>query len=152
MGGVEDFKSNPFPGMNPFLELQWSDVHTVAYFLHLDALSDELPEDLRSLVEEHLAITGTSDKTIASTWPVVERWKEGLPPLWQPDAASGQAPIVAAEPEVMIVEPIPRRWLEIRDRQDELVTVIEVVSPANKTSLLGRNEYQAKQHDLLALA
>ena len=54
MAAVEDSKSNPFPGMNPFLELQWSDVHTVLISYIRDALSDELPEDLRSLVEEHL--------------------------------------------------------------------------------------------------
>jgi Protein of unknown function (DUF4058) len=150
VAAVEDFKSNPFPGMNPFLELQWSDVHTVLISYIRDALADELPEDLRSLVEEQLAITGTSDKSYRTDVAVVERWKEGLPPLWQPDAASGQAPIVAAEPEVVIVEPTPRRWVEIRDRQDDLVTVIEVVSPGNKTSFAGRNEYRAKQRDLLA--
>jgi hypothetical protein len=150
MGAMEDFKSNPFPGMNPFLELQWNDVHTRLISHVSDALSEELPDDLRSIVEEHLAVTGTTDRTYRADLAVVERWKEGLPPLWQPDAASGRDPIVAAEPEVLFVEPVPHRWVEIRDRNGDLVTVIKVLSPTNKTSLSGRNEYRAKQRDLLA--
>ena len=147
---MEDYKSNPFPGMNPFLELQWSDVHTRLIAHICDALSEELPDDLRSLAEEHLAVTGISDKRYRTDVAVVERWRGGLPPLWQPDAASGREPIVAAEPEVMVVEPATWRWVEIRDRMGDLVTVIEVLSPANKASAAGRNEYEAKQYDLLA--
>ena len=147
---MADYKTNPFPGMNPFLELQWSDIHTVLISYIRDALSEELPEDLRSLAEEHLSVTGTSDKTYRTDVAVVERWKEGLPPLWQPEASSGMDPIVAAEPEVFMVETGTERWVEMRDRQGELITVIEVLSPANKIGHGGRNEYRAKQRDFQA--
>ncbi|MGY8686267.1 MAG: DUF4058 family protein, partial [Verrucomicrobiales bacterium] len=80
---------------------------------------------------------------------IVERWKEGLPPLWQPDAFSGREPLVAAEPEIMHVDPVTQRWVEFRDRQGNLVTVIEVLSPANKLYKQGRAEYRFKQQNLL---
>ncbi|MGY8686266.1 MAG: DUF4058 family protein, partial [Verrucomicrobiales bacterium] len=47
--------------MSPFLELQWSDIHTALIGYIRDALSEELPDDLRSLAEEHLAVTCTSE-------------------------------------------------------------------------------------------
>ena len=147
---MADRKSNSFPGMNPFLELQWSDVHTMLISYIRDALSEELPDDLRSLAGEHLAVMGSSDKNYHTDVAVVERWRDGLPPLWQPDAGSDREPIVAAEPELMIVDSTTQRWVEIRDRQGNLVTVIEILSPSNKTSPLGRAQYRGKQQDLVA--
>lgn len=147
---MEKSKINPFPGMNPFLELQWADVHTVLISYIRDALSEELPDDLRSLAEENLSVTGVHQKSHRTDVAVVEPSRKGFPPLWQPDAESGMAPVVAAEPEIILVAPETQRWVEIRDRHEELVTVIEVLSPGNKVSRKGREQYRAKQEDLLA--
>ncbi|MEZ5326162.1 MAG: DUF4058 family protein [Verrucomicrobiales bacterium] len=147
---MEKYQSNPFPGMNPFLELQWADVHTMLIAYIRDALSEELPEDLRSLAEEYLSVKGALQKNYRADVAVVESSSDGFPPLWQPNAESGMAPVVAAEPEIILVAPETQRWIEIRDRYEELVTVIEVLSPSNKISQAGREQYRAEQQDLLS--
>ena len=43
-------QNNPFPGMNPWLEPHWSDVHTRLIAYIIDALSPELPMDLSARV------------------------------------------------------------------------------------------------------
>ena len=146
---MADFRSNPFPGMNPYLEVQWSDVHTALIAYIRDALSEHLPDDLRSLAEEHLTVMANgNEKSYRADIAVVD-WDKNLPPLWQPDKESGLESVAAAEPEVLVVEPETNRWVEIRERTGELVTVIEVLSPRNKTTPSGRKEYRDKQTNLI---
>jgi len=46
---------------------------------------------------------------------------------------------------------IPERYLEIRDAQThQVVTVIEILSPSNKTPGEGRDTYEAKRHQVLS--
>ncbi|MCB1098215.1 MAG: DUF4058 family protein [Verrucomicrobiae bacterium] len=147
---MEKYQSNPFPGINPFLELQWADIRISLIVYISDALSQMLPEDLRSLAEENLSVKGALQKNYRADVAVVESSSDGFPPLWQPNAESGMAPVVAAEPEIILVGPETQRWIEIRDRYEELVTVIEVLSPSNKISQAGREQYRAEQQDLLS--
>jgi hypothetical protein len=49
-------RQNPFPGMNPYLEQHWRDVHTTLMVYLRDQLQGELPEgdvalDLQSLID-----------------------------------------------------------------------------------------------------
>ncbi len=44
--------SNPFPGMNPFLEGFWSDVHTALIVYISEAIAECLPEGLKSRCAE----------------------------------------------------------------------------------------------------
>ncbi|MDA0811038.1 MAG: DUF4058 family protein [Verrucomicrobia bacterium] len=131
---------------------QWADVHTKLISYIIETLSEELPDDLRSIAEKKPSETGAQQKNYRADVAVVEveTSRNGLPPLWQPDAESGMSPVVAAEPEIILVAPETRRWIEIRDRYEELVTVIEVLSPSNKISQAGREQYRAKQQDLLS--
>jgi len=73
-------------------------------------------------------------------------WKHGLPPVWVPADPSGLLSRVA-EPTIVEIEPPVERWIEIRDGGDKLVTVIEVLSPVNKTS--GRKRYVEKRQALI---
>ncbi len=43
---------NPFPGMNPWLQRKWSDVHTMLIGYIRDSLSPELPPDLAAYAED----------------------------------------------------------------------------------------------------
>jgi hypothetical protein len=52
------------------------------------------------------------------------------------------------EPALLVAEEPPRRWIEIRTDLGELVTVIEVLSPANKTT--HREAYRTKRRDYVA--
>jgi len=96
---------NPFPGMNPFLELRWSDAHLALICYITDALSEVLPPDLSIRVEEQLAVD------------------------------------TPAEPGIVYREPDRERGLAIRDLDQTLVTVLELLKPQNKTGI-GREDYQ----------
>ncbi len=50
------FNTNPFPGMNPWLEQAWGDVHASFMTYARDSLQDQLPPDLQARVEEYLSV------------------------------------------------------------------------------------------------
>lgn len=141
--------ANPFPGMNPFLLEQWSDVHTSLIGFIREGLADDLPADLSARAEEHVAVAG-GDKPqgYRAAVAVVEPWRQGFPPLWTPEGSEPGAAVVA-EPLVFLEEPPVERWIEIRDAHGRLVTVIEVLSPANKRED-GWVAYRTRQQDFLA--
>ena len=45
---------SPFPGMDPYLEQHWGDVHSSLVIYARNQLQKVLPRDLRARVEEHL--------------------------------------------------------------------------------------------------
>src|SRR5688572_19198217 len=47
---------NPFPGMNPYLEHRWGDVHTRLVSYAADQLQDRLPPELRARMQERVFI------------------------------------------------------------------------------------------------
>jgi hypothetical protein len=61
-------QDNPFPGMNPWLEKHWSDVHTVLLGYLRDAISPELPPDLNARAEERVAFETTQSEEITERW------------------------------------------------------------------------------------
>lgn len=146
---------NPFPGMNPFFEMpdRWPGIHGRLLTYIGDALSEDLPPDLHARTEERVVVDfpGESEKAreYRADVAVVESWKEGLPPVWQPEGPGAGEPIVVAEPEIIVCDPAPERWIAIRDVEERLITVIEVLSPSNKKSP-GRAEYVARQRNFLS--
>jgi hypothetical protein len=142
---------NPFPGMNPWLEIGWESVHAKLLTYISDALNESLPPDLRVRTEEGVTIGSGDSETGhgAKRRPdvsVSESWKLGEPPQWQPEPATGST--LLAEPDQIVLEDhVPPRWLEITDSTGRLVTVIELLSPSNKT--YDRQEYKLRQHRYL---
>ena len=144
--------TNPFPGMNPFIEQTWTDAHFRMIAGLLDELSAELPEELVASAEERVDVLAPSPGTPRTTRPdvavvdITESWKHRLPPVWTSTEEAG--PFSVTEPELMVVEEPPHRWVEIRVGSGELVTVIEILSPANKSS--NRDAYRAKRREYVA--
>ncbi len=140
---------NPFPGLNPYLEMHWSDVHVTLLGSIKEQLAERLPADLVVRVEEHLIVDADDGtRNYRADVAVEESWKAGVAPGWSPNESRGDT--VIAEPTVVELNPEIHRWLEIRDRGGRIVTVIEVLSPANKREGQGRESYLAKQRDYLA--
>jgi hypothetical protein len=79
---------------------------------------------------------------------IVESWRNGFPPLWQPEEGDGGG-IAVAEPLVVQESPETERWIEIRDRHGELITVIGILSPWNKRED-GWLAYRGKQEEHIA--
>ena len=142
---------NPFPGMNPWLEIGWENTHATLLTYIKDSLNESLPPDLRVRTEEGVTIGSGDSETGhgAKRRPdvsVTESWKLGEPPQWQPEPATGST--LLAEPDQIVLEDhVPPRWLEITDSTGRLVTVIELLSPSNKT--YDRQEYKLRQHRYL---
>jgi hypothetical protein len=139
---------SPFPGMDPYLEHPqlWPEVHSRLIVAIADALGPQLRPKYRVAVEKRvyedvdgLAI-GQPDSSI---FRVV------------PDATLAPAPpsLTATEPilvEVPLPEVITQRYLEIREvGTNEVVTVLELLSPSNKKPGKGRQIYEAKRLTIL---
>lgn len=140
-------KTNPFPGMNPWLELSWPDVHVQLVAYIRDALAPQLPPDLRARSEECVTLTdGEDGRAYRADVAVTESWRHGLPPQWTPETDATSS-VVVAEPEIVPLEPDMERWVEIRERSGRLVTVIELLSPHNKGT--GAGNYRRKQDDII---
>ena len=144
--------TNPFPGMNPFMEQTWPDVHLSLIGFVREALGVELPEDLVAKAEQQVDVIESPPDSSHAIRPdvaivdVAESWERGLPPLWTPGADAGV--IAVAEPELLVAKEPPHRWIEIRTDLGDLVTVIEVLSPSNKIG--HRDAYRAKRRDYVA--
>jgi len=140
---------NPFPGMNPFLEKSWEDVHATLLTYIRDALSPALPEDLTSKSEMRVSVIDQAEGVshyradIAILEDPVDSWKSGLAPVWSPETTD-PATIVTA-PVILHIDAPRERWIEIRSDSGTLVTVIELLSPTHKTH--GRAAYQNKRRD-----
>ncbi len=137
--------------MNPFLDRFWPDVHTKLITYIADVIAEQLPQGLKARSEEQVTLTeaGEKPKGFRADVAIVDSWKQGVAPSWQPEAAGAQT-IVAAEPEYCTVEEvdeITERWVEILDANGKVITVIEVLSPMNKSA--GRVAYQAKCQNYL---
>lgn len=123
---------NPFPGMNPFLEHYWLDVHTKLIAYISDAIAEQLPASLSARAEEKVILSEDGDERgVLADVGISESWRQGVPPRWMPggDDAGG---LLATEPKVAICEPETDRWVEIVDWRGTLITVIEVLSPVNR--------------------
>ncbi|MFN0076087.1 MAG: DUF4058 family protein [Prosthecobacter sp.] len=142
-------KNNPFPGMNPFLERFWPDVHTTLISYIRDAIAENLPLGLKARSEEQvtLAEEDVDGKNARADVAVVEAWKHGIAPRWEPaqEAAGG---VIATEPAYVIVNEEVERWIEILDPHGRVITVIEILSPVNKSD--GWQRYVAKRQSYLA--
>ena len=47
---------SPFPGMDPYLEQFWGDVHTTLMVYARNQINESLPDDLQARVEESLSV------------------------------------------------------------------------------------------------
>jgi hypothetical protein len=48
--------TNPFPGINPYFQYRWSDVHGALIQFVREETSGELPDDLAANTEEAIAV------------------------------------------------------------------------------------------------
>lgn len=141
---------SPFPGLDPYLEPFWSNVHTSMTTYIRDYLQSELPDGLWAQVEESVTIAAPQNAAkrprVFPDIHVTDRqpWR----PVWN-EAVGGLA---VAEPLVIPDdEPLTLRHIEIVDTKSggEVITAIEVLSPANKVGSVQRHEYRSKQQSFV---
>lgn len=140
---------SPFPGMDPYLEQHWGDVHHNLITYARDRLQAALPDDLRARVEGRVVVASVPGEG-RSIYPDIRIIERGRGPSIPRAAEAGVA--VAAEPLVIYMddEPYVQGYIEIIDARsgNRVITVIEVLSPANKESGQGQDKFLQKQYEL----
>ena len=138
---------SPFPGMDPYLERGWGDVHARLNVGLCDRLNDFLPRDLRASVEARVYL-GPPPRDAAQSLPDVA--------VLEGPARAGRRPngggVALARPLVLHlqVEEFTGRFIEIRELGSggRLITAVEVLSPSNKRPGKGQKLYLKKQREL----
>lgn len=138
---------SPFPGMDPYLESHWGDVHQGVIIYARDQLRPLLPRDLRARVQERVFVELDIDekRPIVPDIRVVERRGR------KTAASSSVALLTPAEPIIVpLDEPITQGFIEILDAATgfRVVTAIEVLSLSNKVPGEGQTKYLQKQREL----
>lgn len=140
---------SPFPGMDPYLEQFWGDLHQTLINRSRTAIQKQLPADLVARVDERVVVEPADpfSRKIIPDVRVVERGLRERPELRTTNG------IAVAEPMVVhMVQDEPERqgYIEIIDLGSgrRVVTVIEVLSPSNKVPGPGRDLYLRKQEEL----
>ena len=139
---------SPFPGMDPYLERRWLDVHTRMVAYASDQLNERLPADLAARTEERLSVEseGEEDSTdrIAPDVRVVE-----TRPFEVVESAQGGGVLAAPFKLVLDLDPQVERYIKIVGPDDErLITVIELISPSNKIGR-GLEKFLKKRDELI---
>ena len=140
----------PFPGMDPWLEdpATWPDVHLGLIAGIRSMLNESLPVGYVARSELRCQILPVERTIIPDTF-VIE-----TPTHLPARQNSGGAALLDYDPpwiiEELAEEPV-ERYLEIRhvETGSRVVTMIEILSPTNKTPGNGRQEYLKKQHAAL---
>ena len=140
---------SPFPGMDPYLERYWGDVHNGLVFLAKQAIQRQLGGDLIARSEDRVYIDD-EDALRRSIWvPDVRVVEQGITDV----AFRPAAGVALAEPTVFEVEAdqITESFVQILDMADggRVVTVIEFLSPSNKLYRAARESYQGKQDECM---
>ncbi|MCA9211022.1 MAG: DUF4058 family protein [Pirellulaceae bacterium] len=150
-------KENPFPGMNPYLEAYWGDVHTSLTTYARDQLQSQLPGGLRARIEEYVAVESDDDwdggrndrgARFAPDVAITERPNAPTPSA---QSLGVMSPATTRVIVPTLLEPNTLRTIQIVDPYSghRVITSIEFLSPANKRSSAGRSQYFAKQQRLM---
>lgn len=140
---------SPFPGMDPYLEDPdvWSDFHTTFITTFRRQLHAVLPPQYVARVDRHVWVQEPDD----------ERLLLGRPDVYAAtpaEAEGGAATATIADPftvELAVQPSEGSRYLRIVDAKSRrVVTVVELLSPSNKTSGPDRTAYLTKRNDYLA--
>jgi hypothetical protein len=124
---------SPFPGMDPYLEARWSDVHVKLIAYMGEALQGSLPSGLRARAEQRVLLEDVGGEPITSYRSDIavvdggrrERRDEG---------ATATLPVPEPYSVRFYDEPQIDRFLQIIDTTsgNRVVTAIELLSPWNK--------------------
>ncbi len=138
---------SPFPGMDPYLDAHWPDVHPRLIVDASNLLQGQLGESLVARIEERLIVEDPFSGVSRRIGPDVRVVEHGI----GSSTAEPLGGVAVAEPIVLSseAEPFAQRYVEIIDLSTggRVITVIEFVSPTNKTPGEGLERYVQKQSE-----
>jgi hypothetical protein len=148
--------AGPFPGMDPYVETQaaWPDFHNGLIAEIRNELGARLPDSYIARVDERIEVATWALEPLRSFRPdiLVGRFEKRAASSAVTSATASAATLVPKLVEILDrdSEEVRITWVEIRALPDlELVTVVEVFSPINKSGQ-GRQAYLDKRDKLHA--
>lgn len=143
---------SPFPGMDPYMEQRWGDLHTRLATDACDQIQEQLPSDLLAVLEEHIAVQSSDpdeDLDPHGYYPDirVEEMLESSTTFAQSESEVAIADCIQLP---RILEPLTQRSIRIvePDSGNRIISAIEFLSPSNKVGAEGRKDYQRKRTEL----
>ncbi|MBI3959195.1 MAG: DUF4058 family protein [Chloroflexi bacterium] len=139
----------PFPGMNPYLERAslWPDLHLELMRNIRLVLAGAVAPRYYVAVEERTYIAARDPESFIGRPDIAVI---GSPTLVLAGVAIAPVNGSAVSVIVPVSDEVRERYLEIRERgTDRVITVIEVLSPANKAKGEGRRVYEEKRRTVL---
>ncbi|HZL36332.1 MAG TPA: DUF4058 family protein [Tepidisphaeraceae bacterium] len=143
---------SPFPGMDPYLERFWNDVHGPLIADIKADLNEHLPERFRATMQERVIIADLEEPLGGVRYPDVAI-------LDAPRISTGGAAVLSSRglvrsPALLNYpgDPLTEYSIEIVDTKfgEKVVTAIEVPGPENKRIGGGMAQFQRKQHEYRA--
>ena len=140
---------SPFPGMDPYLESRWADVHSALITSIRESLQPILPRELRARAEERILLEETEDHQALRGYRTdIAVIDSGRRDISAPTASSAAS---VAEPTLIdFYSDLPvDRFVQIIDTTsgNRVITAIEVLSPGNKLSGRLNDDYKQKLDD-----
>ncbi len=142
---------SPFPGMDPYLESFWGDVHSKLATYISDKLNPKLPGDLVARTEVYVGLYVNENKE-ADFIPdvsITEAEFDGEPSF----GGGGTSMVAVAEPRLYrFPNPLRKqKRVVIHEVGGDglLVTAIEILSPTNKGAIDDQRQYQNKRTEFL---
>jgi hypothetical protein len=145
---------SPFPGMDPFIEMgHWQTFHNRFISAMADTLvpqvrpayAVDIGQDIYLVIDDGETQVREPDIAVVGEPAGRESSRTG------PTARAGG--VATLEPIALTI-PIPRerrhRFIEVRDNKSrDVITIVELLSPANRIDRGGRRSYLAKRRDIL---
>jgi len=143
---------SPFPGMDPYLEQYWGDVHQAFVTYLRDALQLRLPASLRARMQERVYIE-LPEEGRRESYPDVRVFEY---PGRRTETGELVVPenggIAVADPVLvdLAIETKTESYIEVIDVKSghRVVTTIEILSPSNKRPGEGQRLYLQKRQDM----
>jgi hypothetical protein len=132
--------------MDPYLEQFWLDVHAGLMIYIRDQLEEQLPANLIARVEERIVFELEED-VLQARYPDIKITE-------QPGRGNGRVAVVGkaavAEPVIVECDPVAETFIQILEAGPEqrLVSVLEILSLANKLPGECQDEYRRKLSEL----
>ncbi|KAM3092459.1 DUF4058 family protein [Phormidesmis sp. 146-12] len=148
---------SPFPGMDPYLEYAafWSSFHTRFMVAIADAIAPQLGTQYYVEVESRTYQTDDQDDEILIGIPdaIVFAERGEAKSASAIEQETGRVATQIQPEKVSLPMPIElyQRYLEVREMgTDEVITIVELLSPTNKRAKDGRSDYEKKRRLILA--
>jgi hypothetical protein len=133
--------------MDPYLEQFWPDIHASLIIYTRDQIEEQLPGNLIARVEERVVLETEEDPhAVYPDVKITERPGRDLPGSALASTVEVMEPVIVPYPG----EPATETFLNILEAGpgQRLITVIEILSLANKLAGLGQQQYRRKQREL----